>query len=225
MDHAEASQDTLAKAVGIKQPSISAFLKSDAKVWRYSPAAARFLGVRSEWLIRGVGSMVETDEPIAAASGSTSVTDDNREYVLEVDVRAGAGGGGIAGIVEAQDGEQTISQDAVRGHWLVPPEYLKELGVEARSTRIVEVRGDSMSPTLESGDRVMVDLRDVIPSPPGVFALFDGLGDVVKRVEPIFDDGEPRYLISSDNERHKAYERIPEEIRIIGRVVWRAQKM
>ena len=87
--------------------------------------------------------------------------------------------------------------------------------------RIVDVRGDSMAPTLAEGDVVLVDLREQSPSPPGVFVLFDGFGLVVKRLE-LQADGLVRLI--SDNPQYAPYIRALNETNVIGRVVWFARE-
>lgn len=151
----------------------------------------------------------------------------SNQGIAEVDVRAGMGLGGEALAEYRPDGNGgAVVGDAVRGHWHLPDDYLRvELRAAAKDLTIIEVEGDSMAPTLQTGDRVMVNLRAKIPSPPGIFALWDGLGVVCKRVEHIQGSDPPRLRIISDNDRHAAYERTVEEAHIIGRVVWFARRM
>jgi phage repressor protein C with HTH and peptisase S24 domain len=85
---------------------------------------------------------------------------------------------------------------------------------------MIAVRGDSMIPTLWPGQRCMVDTNDRIPSPPGVFVVWDGMGLVLKRLELIPGSGDPmRVRIMSDNPKYTAYERTLDEAHINGRVV------
>lgn len=142
--------------------------------------------------------------------------------IPEIDVRAGAGMGGESPLEAfSPNGRDVVAHDAIIGHWQMPEEYLSaELRAAARSVRIIAVEGDSMSPTLMSGDRVMVDTRRRIPSPPGVFAIWDGLGVCVKRIELIQGSEPPTVRIISDNGLHATYERTAEEANIIGRVIW-----
>jgi DNA-binding XRE family transcriptional regulator len=147
--------------------------------------------------------------------------------VPEIDVRAGMGPGGLAAWDYEPDGDgRPCEVDHVLGMWELPPAYLRqELRINPGAGRIIEVQGDSMEPTLSPGDRVMVNTHDRTPSPPGVFALWDGLGVVVKRVEFIPNTDPLRFVISSDNTKHERYERTAEELNIIGRVVWFARRM
>jgi hypothetical protein len=147
--------------------------------------------------------------------------------IPEIDVRAGMGGGGEVAVQYVPDGNGGMTAaDDVRAEWGLPENYLRsELRIAPAQARIVEVQGDSMEPTLRSGERVMVDLADTRPSPPGIFALWDGYGVVVKRIEHILNSDPPRLRISSDNAHHREYELTAEEVRIIGRIVWAARRL
>lgn len=135
-------------------------------------------------------------------------------YVPEYDVRAAAGDGFV------------IDEETQKGVWPFAQPYLRYvLGVASSQLAVVEVVGDSMSPTLESGDRVLVDVADKRPSPPGIFMLWDGDGTVVKRLERIPNSEPATLVIMSDNPHHGRYERLVEETAIVGRVVWFARRL
>lgn len=141
----------------------------------------------------------------------------------EIDVRAGAGGGGVAieGFAEDPAGNQYVV-DNVKDHWGIPGAYLRhELRTNPQSVYVAEIMGDSMEPTLRSGDRVLIDTAHKAPSPPGVYALWDGFGVVVKRIEIVPEADPAAIRVLSDNQRHTAYQRTLEEAHIIGRVVCR----
>lgn len=132
--------------------------------------------------------------------------------IEELDVRASAGDG-LTG-----DNERVI------GAWQVPSEVVRFYSTApANDLRIITVMGDSMEPTLQPGQRVLVDTGDRTPSPPGVFVVWDGLGLVVKRVQVLAHSEPTRVRISSDNPKYEAYERTLAEAYIQGRVIgqWR----
>ncbi|WP_278360214.1 XRE family transcriptional regulator [Thalassospira xiamenensis] len=147
--------------------------------------------------------------------------------IPEIDIRAGMGGGAEPLVAFKPNGNgHHISTDAIKAEWLIPKEYMiTELRVAPRNARVIEVQGDSMEPTLRSGDRVIVNTADKKPSPPGVFALWDGFGVVVKRIEVIPNSEPPTVRVVSDNAHHSTYERTVDEINIIGRIVWYARKL
>lgn len=78
-----------------------------------------------------------------------------------------------------------------------------------------------MEPDLPAGTRVVVDTSDKVPTPPGVFVVWDGLGLVAKRIEHIPFSEPPRIKLSSDNPKYSPYEVTLEEAHIQGRVMGR----
>jgi phage repressor protein C with HTH and peptisase S24 domain len=84
---------------------------------------------------------------------------------------------------------------------------------------IAEVRGDSVVPTLYSGQMMTVHTQDRRPAPPGKFHARDGMGLAVKRVESIPGRSLPTVRIKSDNPRYETCERTLNEARINGRVI------
>ena len=92
----------------------------------------------------------------------------------------------------------------------------RELRAHARGLSIVEVIGDSMEPKLLPGDRIAVDHSDTNPTPPGIFALWDGFGLVVKHVQRVH--GTNKVLLVSENAVYPPYEVLIDEIKIIGRI-------
>jgi len=78
-----------------------------------------------------------------------------------------------------------------------------------------------MEPRLYEGDRVFIDLRYTVPSPEGIFALWDGYGVVVKRVEIVRGSDPLRVRIISANASYTPYEVALDDIKIIGRYAGR----
>lgn len=211
------------------QPKLGQLETGETQQPRYIFELASALGVTVDWL-RGVETdlhLVSSDAHSVPCGEESRPGTGARSCVPEVDVRGGMGGGGIAIPVNRTDewGNTTVSDD-IKAQWEIPPDYLRhELRVEAAEARIIEVQGDSMEPTLRPGDRVMVNTGDRRPSPPGVFAVWDGFGVVVKRIEPIPNSDPPTLRLISDNDHHGVYERTMEEVNIIGRVVWFSRRM
>jgi phage repressor protein C with HTH and peptisase S24 domain len=168
-----------------------------------TPRAARqlerSLGKPWRWLL--FGDEPETpEEPERMANGTARID--------ELDIRASAGSGHII------DSEHKI------GEWQLPRELVKlATNSPAEQIKILSIVGDSMTPTYNPVDKVMVDTGDIQPSPPGVFVIWDGLGFVVKRVQYLPHSDPPRVRITSDNPKYEAYERILGEAYIQGRVI------
>lgn len=111
------------------------------------------------------------------------------------------------------------------------PYYFRSLWINERlaasvdDLRMLSVQGDSMQPTLHHGDLIMINMAKTTPSPPGIFVLYDGAGLVIKRLEYLPHSAPARIRIISDNPLYSSYERLPEEMYIIGRAVWFAREM
>lgn len=152
------------------------------------------------WLLTGQpGQRVPTSESV---------------LVPEYDVRVSAGDG------------FHIAEETKKDAWPFSRAYIEgELRLTAGQLVVLEVIGDSMEPTLKSGDRVLVNMSDTRVSQPGIFVLWDGDGTVVKRLELIPGAEPARILRISDNALHRDYEVQADETNIIGRVVWYARRM
>lgn len=186
---------------------------------------AEALTVTERWLatgkqpkLRDRGSYLLASRPAKNLSDSPSVQ--------EIDVLGGMGAGGVPALeYNRSDGLNIISADPIRGEWKFPPGYLaSELRLKPSQLRVIEVTGDSMEPTLRPGDRVMVDLSHRIPTPLGIYALWDGLGVIVKRLEYLGGDP-PVIAVTSDNPEHERRKMTADEVNIIGRVVWFARRL
>jgi len=134
--------------------------------------------------------------------------------VVRVAVRASAGPGSIAG------------EESARPYFGFEPRWLKALtDSPVDKLSVIRVEGDSMAPTLSSGDDILVDLAD------GPERLRDGIyvlrvddALLVKRLA-LHPVGR-RVTVQSDN---PAYGDLPDcgldEIECIGRVIWAARKI
>lgn len=127
--------------------------------------------------------------------------------LVEYDVQLSAGFGSVA------------AEEAAVGEWAVPRTWLPRLHGRSEECVVVEVVGDSMVPEFHAGDRVLIDTANRRPTPPGYFALWDGLGTVIKQVEHIPHSDPPTLVIRSRNPEYQTYEREAAEVQIAGRVI------
>jgi phage repressor protein C with HTH and peptisase S24 domain len=169
---------------------------------------AQILKVERNWLLHGMGE-VEGESPVMENPDLAFVA------VPYVNVRASMGGGQMVE-VEPDYGRPYHFQKAwIRNTLRSDPTHL----------RIMHVEGDSMMPTLQDRDIVLVDTSRRSPTPPGIFVLHDGMGLVAKRLEHIPNSDPPRVRIVSDNQHYSPYEGMAEEINIVGRIRWFAREM
>jgi len=94
---------------------------------------------------------------------------------------------------------------------------------QPQNMSLIKVRGDSMLPTLLSGDLVMVDhSRRSIVSPGGIYAIAIDDEIMIKRVQPTIDD---KVLVISDNKQYSTFETVIENVRVNGKVIWYARDL
>ena len=165
---------------------------------------ADVLRVDVAWLIDGDGTL-EGEEPKIYSPDTTFVG------ISGVKAKASAGGGTI---VHAED-EQVSKMYHFRQSWIE-----NELDANAKQLRILRVTGDSMMPTLNDGDTILVDMGRKSPYPPGLFVLHDGMGLMAKRIEHIPSSEPPRISVTSDNPNYSPYECLLDEVNIAGRIRW-----
>jgi transcriptional regulator with XRE-family HTH domain len=138
--------------------------------------------------------------------------------VPELEARAARGGRG-GGRDVRKDGRHS---DPVKAEgWLFPPTFVREqLHANPDQLFVLDIVGDSMAPTVTTGDRVVVDTGRKTPSPDGLYAIRDALeGIVVKRLQLRRSARPPRIKIISDNEVHATEEIALSELEIVGKVV------
>lgn len=225
------SQEDLAREVGTSNQQISKLERGQGRLTvEWMLRLAPVLGVEPAELMtaRGGAGLRVSGRNVVAGGLFSSVAPTMPTIegcpvcgVLEVDARAGAGFGGEA-VAEAFSPTGAPAQrDAIIAEWGIPPDYLwSELRARPGDLRMLQIDGDSMEPTLKSGDKAIVNLKQRTPSPGGPFVLFDGLAVVAKRLDYIPNSDPPTVAIVSDNPKHKTYERTLEETHIIGRIVW-----
>jgi phage repressor protein C with HTH and peptisase S24 domain len=177
---------------------------------------ASVLNVSSEWLLTGKGgSGWDANEHLGNTPDLPDTQPERiRIDIPEYDVRASMGDG------------FHIDRETVKDHWPFSRAYLEgELRLNPRNLVVIEVVGDSMAPTLQSGDRVLVDMSDTRVGIPGIFVLWDGDGTVAKRLEMIPNTDPPMLKRISENPHHGTYDVLAELTHIVGRVVWFARRM
>lgn len=131
-------------------------------------------------------------------------------------VRAAAGGGALV--------EHETPDDAL----VFKEQWVRiELGARPQDLYLIRVAGDSMAPTLESGDVILVDRRAQRPDREGVYILRMNDMLLVKRLQAI-PGGLVRVI--SDNAAFSSFnvtrnEMDNKEIDVIGRVVWVGRRL
>lgn len=202
------SQSELARRVGVSQATIWKLTREPAQGSKHTHKIARELGVSPEYL------MGETDDQSSVGGVSdgrlafrTSVPERDPDLVeiAEIDLRYGLGGTYVDGpVVESK---RAFSRSLLRHLTHSAPEHLFwTLG-----------DGDSMEPTIRSGELILIDRSQVSPRMgDGIWAFAWGDVGMIKRLRPMPDG---TVEIHSDNQLVRPAVAADGELHVIGRVV------
>jgi len=170
---------------------------------------SRVLKVERDWLLHGIGD-VEGKPPFIDNPDETFVA------VAHATPRPSMGGGAVV--------DETLENPGRAYHFR--RSWIRDkLKASPSQLRIMHVQGDSMIPTLNDGDAVLVDMSRKTPSPPGIFVLDDGMGLVAKRLEHIPNSDPSAVRVISDNAVYGPYERTVDEVHVVGRIRWFAREL
>jgi transcriptional regulator with XRE-family HTH domain len=190
-------------------------LKPFANALGYSPEQILLWGrypgtggghIESSDVLREEGSQ---DEPLGPSPGQ----------VPELDTRAGLGGGGVPAREVRKEGRHA---DPIKSEgWVFPSSFVREqLHTHAARLLVLDTNGDSMAPTILSGERVIVDTGHKTPTPDGLYAVRDSFGAiVVKRLQVMRSARPTRVKIISDNPNHASEETPLGELEVVGKVL------
>jgi len=105
--------------------------------------------------------------------------------------------------------------------WAFPASFVtNRLQASAMNLLVIEAEGDAMTPTITSGDKVIVDTGRKTPSPDGLYAIRDSFENViVRRLQLLRAAQSGRVKIISDNPKHAAEEVALGELEIVGKAL------
>lgn len=198
------SQAELARLIGIKQPSVFKILSGETRNPKKILEIATALNVDPHWLKTGEGDpdpsyrIVEVSEP----------QNPNTVRIDILDVEASAGNGAYLSPTE----QGLLSQEFDLTF------FRQQFGrADAKHLKLITVKGDSMAPTLESGDLLYVDISENYFAADGLYVFtFDGQ-TFVKRLQKVGKE----MLVISDNPTYKEWTFTQDDdVFIHGRVVF-----
>jgi transcriptional regulator with XRE-family HTH domain len=157
----------------------------------------------------------------ALGCGVAELVDDRAGPV----VRAGADGDGYVLIARYDPrldaGRETLTAEgrhfadtAFRAEWLA-----ELTRTPANQLAVVTMQGDSMSPTVDDGDQLLVDLTQWSPGTDGIYVVHQGDHILVKRLT--VDPMRQQVVMATDNPAYaKLAPLAPSEVDLLGRVIW-----
>jgi phage repressor protein C with HTH and peptisase S24 domain len=165
---------------------------------------ARHYGVSQEYL----GATSGFSESTTPYSYPT-----NTLFIAYYDVQASAGMGALN------------EHDHIVGNLPFNRKQLRDLGcTEPDHLAVLKVDGDSMIPTLNHGDDILLDTRVESARKDGIYVLRNDGALLVKRVS--VNPATGFVTVKSDNPLYESWENCPpDRIDLIGRVIWVGRKL
>ncbi|MFU2510600.1 LexA family transcriptional regulator [Pseudoalteromonas sp. ASV78] len=136
----------------------------------------------------------------------SNATDFEKVPVIDVEISAGFGA--------------NIEREKVRGYLAFRGDWLKEKHLSSSRLAVVFAKGDSMQPTVNDGDALLVDMRPIEKIADGIHVLRMDDHLFVKRLQKAFTGD---IEIISDNNFYKPQTVAPDQLdklNVIGKVVW-----
>lgn len=180
-------------------------------------AVAAHTAVNPEWLLSGQGPVYrpaggEAPAPLPRAAGAGM----DAAYVLLplYGVRGGAGAGAVVGAEEVED------LLAFKREWIT-----RELRSSPENLSLIYVQGESMVPTLNPGDVILVERNHSASVSDGIYVIRMGEALLVKRLQFL---PEGALQVASDNPAYQPFrlnlKEAAEDFSIIGRVLWAGRR-
>ena len=197
--HSFGSVVSLAKEVGVSDNAIYKWLAGRGQPSVTNLVAlARAGRVSLEWLATG-------SEAATGATASTR-TAEHGDYVFMPRSR-GRSAGAREGMLRS---EQVVDSIAFRAEWVK-----RALKMEPRDLVLIEASGDTMAPTIEDSDLMLVNVGEPRFRQDGIYLLKNDGGLMVKRIQRRPDG---KMVLRSDNPKYEAM--VVAAVKVIGRVVW-----
>lgn len=118
-----------------------------------------------------------------------------------------------------------IDGEGVEAGFAFDPRWLRRLGADPKALTIIAVEGDSMAPTLNDGDDILVDSADAAARlRDGIYVLRMDETLMVKRVARLPVPG--RISVKSDNPLYPSWpDLVADAVTLVGRVVWAGRRV
>nr|DAR53132.1 MAG TPA: Repressor protein CI [Caudoviricetes sp.] len=200
------SQAELARIIGVKQPSIFKILSGQTLNPKNILEIATALEVNPHWLKTGEGEP-DSDSVRVVNMYEPEVANTIRVEILDIEASAGNG----TFLTRSEQGllAQEFDLDFFR----------RQFGrTDAKNLKIIAVKGDSMAPTLESGDLLYVDVAENYFSADGLYVFTFDDHTFIKRLQK---RGREMWAMSDNKEKYEPWQiHTDDPIYIHGRVVF-----
>jgi phage repressor protein C with HTH and peptisase S24 domain len=195
-----------AELLGVSRNTIQGYENDDRAPDGYLIAKiCENYNINANWLLFGNGP-----KSLNKDSETTSTTQffDSSEfdYIPMVEAQLSAGGGAF------------VEAEGVKGYYAFRKDWLRKVATSVKDLILMRVIGDSMSPTIQENDTVMVDTGRKDVSEGKIYAIRYDHTIMIKRLA--FRPGDKILVISDNKTDYDPYEVAKYDLNIIGQVIF-----
>ncbi|MBI9078100.1 MAG: helix-turn-helix transcriptional regulator [Desulfatibacillum sp.] len=210
------TQEDLAFKVGVSKTTIQNYESGTSPKAEFVVGLSNALDCEIAWLLTGEGptergeAIGHQSQPAANLDPNGGLDLDEFDYIPMSHAELSAGAGAV------------VLSEGFKNRFAFRRDWLRRVGINKSHAVMMVVRGDSMEPTLESHDTVIVDLNRTRIDTGQIYAV--NIGDDLLSIKRLESLGRQVRIIS-DNPAYDTYKRDMSEIRVIGQVVWYARQL
>ncbi|BDD85970.1 repressor [Desulfofustis limnaeus] len=168
---------------------------------------AKETGYSIDWLLTGEGPPLREEAPTAPKSSIVSLPDQGDfDYIPMVEASLSAGGGAF------------VESEKVEGYYAFRKSWIKRVATSAKDLVLMRVIGDSMSPTIQARDTVMIDTARKQIKEGEIYAIRFDHTIMIKRLA--FRPGGKILVISDNKKDYEPYEADTSDLNIIGQIIF-----
>lgn len=227
----DVTQANFAQKFNIHRNTISRYESGDgAPDGEFLKMLCKHYNLNSEWLLFGEGPMYkghkvacncsqegpEEPQPLYVDENGETVIPQWKnpdpemfDYIPMAETKLSAGGGSFV-----------ISED-IEGYYAFRKSWLSAVAASPRKLVLMRVTGDSMSPTIQANDTVLIDIGRRHITEGMIFAIRFDSTIMIKRLS--FRPGGRIMVISDNRAEYDAYEADMRDLHIIGQVIFFAR--
>lgn len=208
----ELSQENMAKALGTTGRTLRDYEKENFGVsYDFLNKLIETYNVNPNWIFRNEFPIFLNEETEGLVKNISPEEKADLIYIPKYDPKAAAGPGNFT-VSECMEYFIAIQSTVIR----------RIVGFVPTLLSAIEAEGDSMSPLINNGDLIIIDLTRNVPND-GVYVLNINDGLVVKRIQSL-----PNYKlkVTSENKAYDPYEvdLKADNARIVGKVIWQGRE-
>lgn len=164
-------------------------------------------GVSIDWLLTGEGTPYKEDMPVVPSGSQVRGPEQGDfDYIPMVEASLSAGGGAF------------VESENVEGYYAFRKSWIKRVAASASDLVLMRVIGDSMSPTIQARDTVMIDTARKQIKEAEIYAIRFDHTIMIKRLA--FRPGGKILVISDNKKDYEPYEAALTDLNIIGQIIF-----